>query len=124
MVPEGKLVKLEPVREAPEPLRPLATSGRNLWDRIWATAYHWVSITDIETVQIVCEQLDERVALRIQVLRERNRYDRIGLRQLDMQVLAGLGALGLTPVDRGRLGVAEVNRVSKLDAMRRRAGND
>ena len=78
---------------------------------------------DAETVLILCEQIDERQALRVRVLRDGNWRDRTGLRQLDAQVMAGLAVLGFNPVDRARMGVAEVApSASKLDTLRRSHG--
>jgi hypothetical protein len=69
---------------------------------------------------MVCEQVDERVALRIRVLRDSNRDDRKALRDLDKQVIGSLSLLGFTPTDRSRLGLAEVKAASKLEELRAR----
>lgn len=115
----ANLIPLPAVAEPPEPHRPLGSAGRALWDRVWTSAANWVSLdTDGEQVLITCEQVDERQALRVAVLREGNWRDRAALRALDAQIMDGLAVLGFNPVERGRLGVAEVTRVSKLDALR------
>lgn len=49
---------------------------------------------------VVCEQMDERVALRVRVLREGSWRDRAGLRMLDAQIVTGLAALGLDAAER------------------------
>jgi hypothetical protein len=67
-------------------------------------------------VLLLCESADERVALRWRVLRGDGGWrDRVGLRALDQQVSSLLSMLGFTPVDRGRLGVAEVAAVSSVE---------
>ena len=116
---KGSLVVLPAAHETPEPTRPLGLAGRELWDRVWPAARHWLSPQiDLEALMIVCEQLDERVALRIRVLREGHSYDRRDLRELDRQLMSGLAVLGFTPSDRAKLGLAEVQTRSKLEQLR------
>jgi hypothetical protein len=104
--------------EIPDPPRPLGPAGTDLWQRSWRTARHWLSAeTDLELLLMVAEQVDERVGLRIQVVRHGDKDDRKALRDLDKQVVANLSLLGFTPVDRTRLGLAEVKRASKLDTL-------
>lgn len=105
----------------PEPTRPLGTAGRAMWDRIWTSGANWLAErVDAEQVLIVCEQIDERQALRLEVLKDKDWRARGGLRALEGQITDGLAVLGFNPVDRTRLGVAEVMRVSKLEALRAR----
>ena len=47
--------------------------------------------------------------------------DRVALRSVDDQIKSLLSALGFTPVDRTRMGVAEVRSMSKLEALQARA---
>ena len=106
----------------PDPLRPLGQEGKRMWDRIWAGAAAWVApTTDIELVQLTCEAMDERIALRVAVLRGSDWRDRVALRSLEHDLRSMLSALGMTPVDRTRMGVAEVRGVSKLEALQARA---
>ena len=106
----------------PDPLRPLGQEGKRMWDRIWAGAAAWVApTTDIELVQLTCEAMDERIALRVAVLRGSDWRDRVALRSLEHELRSMLSALGMTPVDRTRMGVAEVRGVSKLEALQARA---
>lgn len=101
---------------APEPARPLGQAGRALWERVWGAGATWLAeLVDAEQVLILCEQADERAALRVKVLRDGDWRERAGLRALDAQVMDGLAVLGFNPVDRARLGVAEVKRASALD---------
>lgn len=123
-LPDVSRVALLPAAaDAPAPLRPLFTAGRDLWDRVWANGVVWLSPqTDMELVQLVCESLDERQVVRELVLSgEADWRDRVALRNLDDQIKGMLSVLGMTPVDRTRLGVAEVQRVSKLDELRSRS---
>ena len=75
--------------------------------------------TDVELLLLTCEQLDERQALRLTVLREGDWRERAALRALDKAVQDGLSILGFTPTDRARLGVAEVTARSKLADIQR-----
>lgn len=115
------LVLLPAAETTPEPVRPLGGPGRALWDRVWAAGARWVSpTTDVELLQIVCESVDERSALRYQVLQpgQNDPHLRAALRALDAQVVSGLSLLGFTPSDRARLGVAEVVAQSTLKRLR------
>jgi hypothetical protein len=106
----------------PDPLRPLGQEGKRMWDRIWSGAAAWVApTTDIELVQLTCEAMDERIALRVAVLRGADWRDRVALRSLEHDLRSMLSALGMTPVDRTRMGVAEVRGLSKLEALQARA---
>jgi len=78
---------------------------------------------DVELLQIVAEQIDERAALRVKVLRDGDWRDRSALRALDSQVLDCLSLLGFTPVDRARLGFVEVKIQNELDQYRERKAN-
>lgn len=75
---------------APEPTRPLGKAGRELWERAWSTA---TTPPDTNALLQLCEQMDERLALRLKVLRDGDHRDRSALRTLDHQVNAGLVAL-------------------------------
>jgi hypothetical protein len=106
---------------APEPHRPLGSAGRMFWDRVWNVGFTWISPQmDVELLQIVSEQIDERAALRVKVLREGDWRDRSALRALDSQVLDCLSLLGFTPVDRARLGFVEVKIQNELEQFRER----
>lgn len=113
------VIALPGTLEPPEPLRPLANEGRKTWDRIWNSGGAWVSsTTDIELVQLVCESIDERTMLRLQVLRGSDWRDRVALRHLERSITAMLSQLGFSPTDRARMGVAEVRPNSRLDALK------
>lgn len=107
----------------PVPLRPLLNQGQRMWDRIWSEGAIWLSPhTDIELVQMLAETMDEREGLRGYVLSgEAEWRDRVALRSIDDQIKSMLSALGFTPVDRTRMGVAEVRSMSKLEALQARA---
>lgn len=118
----AKVLPLPPAPEPPSPARPLGPEGLKLWQRVWTGGGVWVSQnTDAELALLLCEAMDERVALRVRVFRDADWRDRVALRALDGQIVSMLSSLGFTPVDRSRLGVAEVQAQSKLeDLMARR----
>lgn len=77
----------------PDPPRPLGAMGAALWERAWRSA--GCAPVDAEALLVLCEQMDERVSLRITVLRDKTWRDRTALRAIDAQIAAGLAALGL-----------------------------
>lgn len=118
---EATVVALPSAYGIPEPHRPLAQPGLELWERIWGLGQTWLSPnTDSELLLITCEMLDERWNLRVKVMRDQRPEERKALRELDRQLVANLSLLGFSPVDRSRLGVAEVKRQSKLEELRNR----
>ena len=120
-LPDKAVVELLPAAIGiPDPPRPLSSAGRTLWDRAWQSGRAWIAQTDSELLLLVCEQLDERQQLRVQVLREGDWRDRAGLRSLDKEIADNLSMLGFSPVDRARLGVAEVKVRSALEEVRAR----
>lgn len=112
------VVSMPMAQEPPEPPRPLGPEGMRLWKRIWEAGRAWISpTTDIEHVLILCETMDERSQLRLNVLRGSDWRDRVALRSIDSQLSSMLSALAFNPVDRSRLGVAEVQAASKIDQL-------
>jgi hypothetical protein len=78
----------------PDPARPLARMGSALWERAWRSAAG--APVDAEALLVLCEQMDERVALRVKVLQDPTLWrSRNALRAVDGQISTGLAALGL-----------------------------
>lgn len=123
---EGTLVLLPSSYEIPNPPRPLVTeAGKEFWNKIWGMGQTWLSpTTDSELLLITAELIDERWALRGQVLKYNRPEERKALRDLERQLINNLSLLGFTPTDRTRLGVAEVKRVSKLEELRAKQNKD
>ena len=116
---EKTIVALPMITEIPETTRPLGSHGKQFWDRVWAMGSSWISSnTDYETMLMTAEMIDERWNLRVRVMTEGQARDRRALRDLDRAIQSQLASLGLTPADRSRLGVAEVNKLSKLAELR------
>jgi hypothetical protein len=113
---QGKLIALPMAAEPPTPPRPLGPEGLKLWNRIWQQGRTWISLnSDLEMVTLLCESMDERSQLRLLVLRGTGDWrDRVALRSLDGQLQTMLSLLGMSPTDRTKLGVAEVQARSKI----------
>jgi hypothetical protein len=93
-----------------EPIRPLGPTGQSTWDRITAASIGWFEHQlDVELLQFLCEQIDERAFLRRNVLNDNDWRDRTALRALDQQILQCLSLLGLTPSDRNKIGLQAAN---------------
>ena len=112
------VIALPMAPQPPEPPRPLGPEGLKLWNRVWEAGRSWISpSSDIEHVLILCETMDERSQLRLNVLRGSDWRDRVALRSIDAQLASMLSALGFNPIDRSRLGIAEVQAQSKLEQL-------
>ena len=120
-MPENVVV-LPAVTAIPEPLKPLSGSGLDLWDRTWSRGFSWLSAnTDIQLLQITCEQLDERDILRAYVLDNVEAWhERSALRELEKSIRSNLSLLGFTPTDRMKLGVAEIKAETKMEQLQKR----
>jgi len=118
-LPELKnVVALPMATEPPTPPRPLGPEGLKLWNRIWDEGKSWISpASDLEVVILLCESMDERTQLRLQVLKGSDWRDRVALRSLESQIVSMLSAIGFDPVSRTKLGVAEVQKQSALDQL-------
>ena len=104
------------------PLHPLGVAGLALWRRVWAENDGTLLNIDSHVVQMLCESVDERVALRLLVFTEGNWRDRVALRTLEGEISTMLGLLGLNPMSRHRLGsrVRSAPAASVLDELRAR----
>jgi hypothetical protein len=116
------IILLPAVSAVPEPLKPLGESGLSLWDRTWMRGYSWISAnTDIQLLQMTCEQLDERDVLRAYVMDNVEAWhERSALRELEKSIRSNLSLLGFTPTDRMKLGVAEIKAETKMEQLKRR----
>ena len=119
--PAGSLHPLPGAPRPPAPARRLGPEGRAMWDRVWTSGAVWLAADiDSETILVLCEMIDQREQLRASATFPDAWRERATLRGLTKDILAALGMLGFNPVDRVRLGVAEVEPVSKLDDLIKR----
>lgn len=130
---KAEVVALPAAAGVPEPERELGPVGLALWGRVWANGSRWISpATDLDLVLVVCEQLDEREALRRALMDPPDEPDdpkdrwkalalvvdmRRQLRDLEKAIVGNLSLLGFTPTDRARLGVAEVKAATMLQQL-------
>lgn len=116
--PQRPTIATEVVATAPEPMRRLEESGMQLWSQVWSNRQTWLKSTDIELLQMVCEQLDERDILRAYVLENIEAWhERAALRALEKDIRDNMMQLGFTPQSRSKLGIQEVKAVSKIQEL-------
>jgi hypothetical protein len=77
----------------PEPIRILGEPGSAFWKSV--DKKH-LNRQQLEELQVLCEQIDERIALRLQVLRTGQVADRNALRALDAQIVQAIEKYRLT----------------------------
>lgn len=115
--------------DVPDPPRGLRKAGKERWCRLWGVGAAWLSErTDWDIMVRLCEAHDEREELRREVKR-RGRYSTGSqgqlvthpaveqLRTIENLITRWESLCGFTPSDRSRLGMAEVQRVSKLEEL-------
>ena len=114
---EGELAVIQGGRV--DPLRPLDWAGMQMWDSVFNVGELWVSPrTDTQLLQMVCEQLDRKVRLESYIMEHPDEWHMFKqLNDLERMISTNLSLLGFTPSDRTRLGLAEVKRQSKLEAL-------
>jgi hypothetical protein len=119
-------------------------TGLELRERIASSpAQHWIAEQDkLGLLELMCQAWDERIELKQAMVDaaersldysddERRRWTRYmrdetiralraDVRRLEAQLTQWLSLLGLTPVDRTRMGVAEVGRQSRLEELKQR----
>lgn len=115
------------IAEIPKAPTGLKRRGREAWKRYWSLGPAWLSTTtDLNILTRLCQAYDEREDLREIVSREGYTtrgsmgqlvaHPAVGmLRAIEGQITRWESLCGFTPSDRSRLGMAEVQRVSKLD---------
>lgn len=100
-----------------DPLRPLDWAGQQLWDSVFGAGELWVSNrTDIQLVQLVCEQLDRKVRIESYIAEKPDEWHMFKqLNDLERLIQSNLSLLGFTPADRTRLGLVSAKTKSKLE---------
>lgn len=111
----GSLVLVEPV-EMPTEAQPLP----QVLQDVLRLGVSWLARTDAVALALLRSMLEEREPLRVDAVAG-STESRKALRDLDRQIAGLLSSLGFTPTDRTRMGVAEVQAVSKLEAIQARA---
>jgi P27 family predicted phage terminase small subunit len=124
---------LEGVEGIPTPPS-LGDDGLELWEHVWLAGRTWLSPdSDRTIITLLCQAQDEHEEIRRQIaLGEIARYYTTAngqmvthpmvtqLQNLRTQMTAWLAAIGFSPADRSRLGLAEVRVRDELDELQRR----
>lgn len=122
------LTIVEPVARTLEPPPTLGHEGTQEWRHV-LNVCPWIGPSDLTNLRLYCEALDRRSAL-LAMLAEHGwvlftdkgyayQSPAAGaLATTEAQLTKWMNLLGLTPADRGRLGVAEVKAQSALERIR------
>lgn len=115
------VVQLPQAHGVPDFPAGLEDAGQELWRRIWQDGLTWISpTTDMQAAEEACRSVDDVAAARRRYRATTDPKDAAALVALGKRLDDALSMIGFNPTARSRLGVAEVTRVSKLDALRRR----
>jgi phage terminase small subunit len=115
----GEVVALPMAAGVPDCPADLGLMGRQLWERAWDAAITWLSPnSDMAAVEAACRLEDDLATARERYRVTRDPCDGRMVVAFSKELAAALAALGFDPASRTRLGVAEVTRVSKLEALR------
>ena len=112
----------------------LQAPGLELWVEVWSAGRRWLSPeSDYRLVAMLCQAHDEaEVCRQLLASGKVDRFYRLPnasyvthpivsqLKDLRTQMTAWLAALGFSPADRARLGLAEVRVVDALDELKAR----
>ena len=122
---------------APEPPAGLYDDGLALWDHVWEAGRTWLSPdSDRTIVELLCFAQDEAENIRRGMWEGKfSRFYETAngqmvthplvnqLKDLRTQMTAWLSAIGFSPSDRARLGLAEVRVRNELDELAERRAN-
>lgn len=119
---------------APDAPETLNDYGLALWNHIWDAGRQWLAVeSDRTIVSLLCHAHQEAETLRQGL--ETGEYSRVyvhangspvttpwvtQLKELRVQMTAWLAAIGFSPADRARLGLAEVRVRDELDDLKKR----
>ena len=92
-------------------------AGQQLWDSVFGAGELWVSNrTDVQLLQLVCEQLDRKVRIESYIAEKPDEWHMFKqLNDLERLIQSNLSLLGFTPADRTRLGLVSAKTKSKLE---------
>lgn len=115
----GTLIPLPAADGVPPYPEGLGLKGQQLWDRAWDSAIAWLSPkSDAEAIELAASLADDLELARERYHVTRNATDGRVVAALTAEMRAALADLGFNPIARTRLGVAEVTRVSKIEALK------
>jgi P27 family predicted phage terminase small subunit len=118
----------------PDPPETLGDKGLEMWNHVWVAGKSWLAIeSDRTIVTLLCHAFDEHEDLRIGL--SDGTYQRVyihangspvttpyvtQLKELRTQMTSWLSAIGFTPADRSRLGLAEVRVRDEIDELKQK----
>lgn len=115
----GTVVALPMAEDVPEPPADFGLEARRMWARAWQHGITWISPqSDMGAVEMACRLADDITVARERYRATRDPGDGRMVATFQRELATALGTLGFDPAARTRLGVAEVTRVSKLEALR------
>jgi P27 family predicted phage terminase small subunit len=111
----------------------LGIDGQLLWQQVWKAGRHLSPDADYHIVTLLCQSHDEAEDIRRAIaIGEVPRFYKlpngsyvshplvVQLKDIRTQSTAWLAALGFSPADRARLGLAEVRQSDAMDELERR----
>lgn len=120
--------------EVPNAPETLNEHGLALWEHVWNAGKQWLAVeSDRTIISLLCHAHQEAEELRLGL--ENGTHQRVyvhangspvttpwvtQLKELRVQMTAWLAAIGFSPSDRSRLGLAEVRVRDELDDLKRR----
>ena len=105
----------------PDPPTHLELAGRAMWADCWHEGLTWIDPVSNRRITLsACELADAAETARAVYEATRARDDLRAFIAATEALNRVLAALGFTPADRTKLGLAEVKRVSKLDELAQR----
>lgn len=125
---------VEGVSTVPNAPAHLGDAGVGMWEHVWQAGRQWLAPeADASLVLLLCEAFDDYCEIRDQITS--GKVERIymtsngslvthpfvgQLKDLRVQMTSWLSALGFSPADRARLGLAEVRVRDELDDLQKR----
>lgn len=118
-LPDLNTITHLPMAHTPPPVpENLDKTGIQLWDRTWSIAITWLSpASDIEAVKNACHLADANEAARARYMVSTEPADAKAYVAINKAFTDSLTSLGLDPVSRSRLGVAEVRAATSIDKL-------
>jgi phage terminase small subunit len=102
----------------------LGEAGKKFWDRVWDMAITWLSPnSDIDTVENASRLADATEAARVRYMATTEPADAKAYVAINKAYTDALTSLGLDPISRSRLGVAEVRAATSIDKLLERREN-
>ena len=114
----GSITVLPMASGVPEAPTDLELEGRELWKQAWSHGLTWISpLSDRQAVEEACRMVDDLAVARRRYRATSDPTDGRAVVAMSKRLSEALSALGFTPTDRTRLGVAEVQKQNALEEL-------